>query len=36
MSSEEDASNREMVGFVGADKRIDFARCGRMKFIVKQ
>ena len=36
MSSAEDASNREMVGFEGADKRVDFARCGRMKFSVKQ
>jgi hypothetical protein len=25
-----------MVGFEGADKRVDFARCGRMKFSVKQ
>jgi hypothetical protein len=36
MSSADDASNREMVGFEGADKRVDFARCGRMKFSVKQ
>jgi len=35
MSSAEDASNREIVGCEGEDKRVDFARDGQMKFSAK-
>jgi hypothetical protein len=35
MSSAEDASNREIVGCEGADKRVDFARDDQKKFSAK-